>query len=54
MKHTVLAMLFATAIAAPAAAEDALCYNCPPEWADWASMLEAIEAELGVEIPHDN
>ena len=27
-----------------AAAQDAICYNCPPEWADWASMIDAIEA----------
>jgi putative spermidine/putrescine transport system substrate-binding protein len=54
MKHTVLAVLFATAIAAPAAAEDAVCYNCPPEWADWASMLTAIDDKLGVKMPHDN
>ena len=37
---------------APAA--DAICYNCPPQWADWASMLKAIEKNLGYEIPHDN
>ena len=22
-----------------AKAADVICYNCPPEWADWASML---------------
>lgn len=46
------AMLAVTAPSAQAA--DAICYNCPPEWADWASMLEAVESELGLEIPHDN
>ncbi len=45
------ATLFA---AAPALAEQAVCYNCPPQWADWASMLDAIERELGIEMPHDN
>jgi hypothetical protein len=40
--------------AASAQAADAICYNCPPEWADWASMLQAIETELGISIPHDN
>jgi putative spermidine/putrescine transport system substrate-binding protein len=54
MKHTVLSVLFATVIAAPALAETAICYNCPPQWADWASMLEAIDAELGIQMPHDN
>ena len=54
MKHTALAMLFATSIAAPAMAEDAICYNCPPQWADWASMLEAIDKTLDIQMPHDN
>jgi putative spermidine/putrescine transport system substrate-binding protein len=40
--------------AAPARAADVICYNCPPEWADWASMLKAIKADLGYDIPHDN
>ena len=47
----VAATLFASA---SAHAEDAICYNCPPEWADWASMLKAIESEIGVTMPHDN
>jgi len=49
------ACLLATTLpAAQVLAADAICYNCPPEWADWASMLDAIESELGVEMPHDN
>ncbi|WP_209001632.1 ABC transporter substrate-binding protein [Stappia indica] len=51
-------MLFATAMTMvavlPAKAEDAVCYNCPPQWADWASMLKAIDEKLGVKMPHDN
>jgi putative spermidine/putrescine transport system substrate-binding protein len=35
-------------------AADVICYNCPPEWADWASMLKAIKADLHYDIPHDN
>ena len=46
----VIALAFANV--APAA--DAICYNCPPQWADWASMLKAIEKNLGYEVPHDN
>lgn len=43
------------ALSVPSAhAADAICYNCPPEWADWASMLRAVETELGISIPHDN
>ena len=45
-----IALTFANV--APAA--DAICYNCPPQWADWASMLKAIENNLGYKIPHDN
>ncbi|WP_097174998.1 ABC transporter substrate-binding protein [Stappia indica] len=38
----------------PAQAEDAVCYNCPPQWADWSSMLKAVDEKLGVKMPHDN
>jgi putative spermidine/putrescine transport system substrate-binding protein len=49
--------LFALLLLAPlqsARAADVICYNCPPEWADWASMLKAIKADLQYDIPHDN
>jgi len=36
------------------AGNTAICYNCPPEWADWASQLKAIKANLGLDVPHDN
>jgi putative spermidine/putrescine transport system substrate-binding protein len=36
------------------AADQAICYNCPPMWADWASQLRAIEENLGITMPHDN
>ena len=51
----VLALL-ALSLIAPgqsAKAADVICYNCPPEWADWASMLKAIKADLGYDIPFD-
>ncbi|GAB7080492.1 ABC transporter substrate-binding protein [Megalodesulfovibrio paquesii] len=36
-------------------AEDtAICYNCPPEWADWGTQLQAIKEHTGVAIPPDN
>ena len=38
----------------PAQAADVICYNCPPQWADFASMLKAIKADLGYDIPFDN
>ena len=41
--------------ASPAArAADVICYNCPPEWADWASMIKAVKADLNIDMPHDN
>src|SRR5229473_1825286 len=52
----VLALL-ALSLLAPlqsAKAADVICYNCPPEWADWASMLKAIKTDLSYDIPHDN
>jgi putative spermidine/putrescine transport system substrate-binding protein len=47
----------ATALAGaqPAAAQArAICYNCPPEWADWGSQLKAIATQLGISVPSDN
>lgn len=40
--------------AAAAQASRAVCYNCPPAWADWASALRAIREQLGITVPHDN
>ena len=37
-----------------AAQQRAVCYNCPPEWADWGSQLKAIQAKLGIQMPPDN
>jgi putative spermidine/putrescine transport system substrate-binding protein len=46
-------VLFAAGLAA-AQGQTVICYNCPPEWADWASQLKAIKAALGITVPHDN
>ncbi len=54
MKPTLFALAMTMAAATPAMAEDAICYNCPPQWADWASMLEAIDEKLDIQLPHDN
>ena len=43
---SILSVLLATmamTIVSPVIAKDAVCYNCPPQWADWASMLKAID-----------
>ena len=50
----ILFVLFALAPWQSSQAADVICYNCPPEWADWASMLKAIKADLHYDIPHDN
>ena len=47
-------MLLMISIATRAVAADAICYNCPPQWADWASQLTAIKENIGLDIPHDN
>ncbi|MEQ8710697.1 MAG: ABC transporter substrate-binding protein [Rhodospirillales bacterium] len=55
LSAAVAATLASTAFSYSAAnAEDAICYNCPPQWADWASMLKAIDQKLGIKMPHDN
>ncbi len=39
---------------AASAQQTAICYNCPPEWADWGSQLKAIQARLNIQVPPDN
>ncbi len=47
-------VLSLAAMSTSAKAADVICYNCPPQWADWATMLKTIKADLGFEIPFDN
>ena len=55
LKSMVLGAAFmVTAGAAQTQAADAICYNCPPQWADWATQLKTIKDKLGYDIPHDN
>ena len=42
------------AITGGALAQNAICYNCPPEWADWGTQLKAIKEKTGVSVPADN
>jgi putative spermidine/putrescine transport system substrate-binding protein len=49
-----LVALLLVASRAMAAEPTAICYNCPPEWADWGSELRAIQAKLGIAVPQDN
>src|SRR5262245_65878741 len=48
-----LALLGIGAVAA-AQGQTVICYNCPPEWADWASQLKSIKDATGITVPHDN
>jgi putative spermidine/putrescine transport system substrate-binding protein len=48
------AMLAGLSLALPAAAQTAICYNCPPEWADWGTQLKLIKEKAGVIVPQDN
>jgi putative spermidine/putrescine transport system substrate-binding protein len=50
----ILAAFMAIGARAPARAADLICYNCPPQWADFATMLKSIKADLGYDIPFDN
>ena len=51
----IVAVLVALIAFAPTArAADVICYNCPPQWADFATMLKSIKADLGYDIPFDN
>lgn len=55
-KLTAAALLAACGMASQAAhaAESAICYNCPPEWADWGTQLKAIARDTGIQVPQDN
>lgn len=55
MKRMLTAALVALAFAnVQAQTANAICYNCPPEWADWGTALKAIKARTGVTVPADN
>lgn len=51
---TVLGIAALGGIADASAQQRAICYNCPPEWADWGSQLKAIQSKLGITVPADN
>ena len=35
-------------------AQTAICYNCPPEWADWGTQLRKVKEKTGITVPGDN
>lgn len=50
----IVVMVLGLTAGASALAQNAICYNCPPEWADWASQIKAIKTKTGVTVPPDN
>jgi len=56
MNRLVVALVVLTLAIGTAAGQSptVICYNCPPEWADWASQLKAIKESTGITVPHDN
>ncbi|WP_459616355.1 ABC transporter substrate-binding protein [Bordetella sp. 2513F-2] len=55
LKFALRGAIAALAIGAGAAqAQNAICYNCPPEWADWGTQLKAIKQATGITVPADN
>lgn len=54
LSKTLAAVLLCGAASLAQAAETAICYNCPPDWADWGTQLKAIAASTGVQVPLDN
>jgi len=37
-----------------AMAQNAVCYNCPVEWADWGTQIKNIKTDIGITVPPDN
>ncbi len=56
LRNVLAAVAFAaTGLASSVAtAQTAICYNCPPEWADWGTQLKAIKEKTGITVPPDN
>jgi putative spermidine/putrescine transport system substrate-binding protein len=49
-----IAATLAFAASSAAFAQNAICYNCPPEWADWGAQLKMIKDKTGITVPQDN
>ncbi len=54
LRKTLAAVLLCGMAGLAHAADTAICYNCPPDWADWGTQLKAIAADTGVQVPLDN
>jgi len=55
-RHLLMSGLAAGMAFGPAAAQAAraVCYNCPPEWADWGGMLRLLQSQVSLTVPPDN
>ena len=55
-RHLLMSGLAAGAVSGPLAAQAAraVCYNCPPEWADWGGMLRLLQSQINLTVPPDN
>ena len=55
-RHLLMSGLAAGIAFGPAAAQAAraVCYNCPPEWADWGGMLRLLQSQISLTVPPDN
>jgi putative spermidine/putrescine transport system substrate-binding protein len=53
LSKSILVLLFSLT-ANSLMAESAICYNCPPQWADWSTQLKEIKKNTGIAIPQDN
>ncbi len=52
VQRTLVGLVASLALVASAAhAQTAICYNCPPEWADWATQIRLIKDKTGVTVP---
>ncbi|MCF9000015.1 ABC transporter substrate-binding protein [Acinetobacter nectaris] len=54
-KSLLTALLLSTSSMATFAQDNTvICYNCPPEWANWGTQIQAIAKDIGVKVPEDN
>ncbi|WP_087489702.1 ABC transporter substrate-binding protein [Tatumella citrea] len=54
VRSALLATSLVITAQAQAAVSTAICYNCPPEWADWGTQLKHIRQDLGIQVPQDD
>jgi putative spermidine/putrescine transport system substrate-binding protein len=54
MTTRIAAAALALVASGAALAQTAICYNCPPEWADWGTQLRKIKERTGITVPQDN